>query len=276
MRRLLLFSVGIAALSLVVAGQASAKAIDWAGTMVLELGPLPPLVTNGSGVATVNSSSGSNHLSTLRLAGGISGTDIAPVTDPEVTGTIPSVRVTATLGTGTISGIVANTNPVLGQVAGNRTLPVLGLARVCIAVAGCAAALPLQLSQNNGNSGIGVGGLLTIGNKGNIRISIEATGWTIGTGMGISQTPNAGFTNRTRTGFVHDANSGTSSTAANSGIIQLISPMQVITDGVPGENEKLQLFGTLTIHFIPEPGVLLLLGSGVVGLVLIGRHRMRK
>jgi drug/metabolite transporter (DMT)-like permease len=29
------------------------------------------------------------------------------------------------------------------------------------------------------------------------------------------------------------------------------------------------------VHFIPEPGLLLLLGSGVVGLALVGRKRMR-
>jgi hypothetical protein len=30
-----------------------------------------------------------------------------------------------------------------------------------------------------------------------------------------------------------------------------------------------------SLHFIPEPGLLLLLGSGVAGLVLLGRSRMR-
>jgi len=30
------------------------------------------------------------------------------------------------------------------------------------------------------------------------------------------------------------------------------------------------------IRFIPEPGLLLLLGSGVIGLVVLGRTRMHK
>jgi hypothetical protein len=36
------------------------------------------------------------------------------------------------------------------------------------------------------------------------------------------------------------------------------------------------LFSTLTLHFIPEPGLLLLIGSGAVGLGLLGRSRMKK
>jgi hypothetical protein len=52
--------------------------------------------------------------------------------------------------------------------------------------------------------------------------------------------------------------------------------MQVVTNLTNGSNQKIALFGFLHIHFIPEPGMLLLLGSGVAGLVLLGRHRMRK
>ena len=52
--------------------------------------------------------------------------------------------------------------------------------------------------------------------------------------------------------------------------------MQVVTNLTNGSNLKIALFGFLTLHFIPEPGMLLLLGSGVAGLVLLGRHRMRK
>ena len=62
------------------------------------------------------------------------------------------------------------------------------------------------------------------------------------------------------------------------GVVQLISPMQVSTNlaGAGTSNEKIALFGFLTIHFVPEPGMLLLLGSGVAGLALLGRNRMRK
>ena len=94
--------------------------------------------------------------------------------------------------------------------------------------------------------------------------------------MGIQMTNNSGFKNVTITGFVHGPASNTSSTALASGVVQLISPIQVLTIGVPGQNEKLALFGTIRIHFVPEPGLVLLLGSGVVGLALLGRSRMKK
>jgi hypothetical protein len=84
------------------------------------------------------------------------------------------------------------------------------------------------------------------------------------------------FINVADAGFAHDPSSTTTNTAQPSGVVQLISPMQVRTNLATGSNEKIALFGILTIHFIPEPGMLLLLGAGVAGLVVIGRHRMHK
>jgi hypothetical protein len=38
----------------------------------------------------------------------------------------------------------------------------------------------------------------------------------------------------------------------------------------------MSLFIDFRLHFIPEPGLLLLVGSGVVGLGILGRARMRR
>jgi hypothetical protein len=35
-------------------------------------------------------------------------------------------------------------------------------------------------------------------------------------------------------------------------------------------------FGFFNLHFVPEPGTLVLLGSGIAGLVAFGRSRARK
>jgi hypothetical protein len=51
--------------------------------------------------------------------------------------------------------------------------------------------------------------------------------------------------------------------------------MQATTIGAGANNELLSLFSILTLHFVPEPGFLLLLGAGVVGLGILGRNRMR-
>jgi len=261
--------------SILIAGPAGAKTLDWHGTMDLELwgGGATSQTFQGSGVATVNDSSGSAHLSTLRLAGGISGSGVIPISDPETTGTIKSVQVvSARLGTGTLSGI-SGAPPINPPAA----IPIPGFARVCIFQADCAANLPLDLTENNGNTGIGVGGLITLGGQGTIRISIEGAPWTLATVSRIHQTNNGNFKTLSRVGFVHGAASGAdSSTATPSGVIQLIAPQQVATEGVPGNSTRQALFSTLTLHFIPEPGLLLLIGSGVVGLGLVGRHRMKR
>ena len=100
--------------------------------------------------------------------------------------------------------------------------------------------------------------------------------WTLGSANGLQATHEGAFRAVTATGFVHGAASSNSSTATNSGVVQLISPQQVTVAGVAGNNSTLTLFAALTIHFIPEPGLLLLIGSGVVGLGLLGRSRMKK
>jgi hypothetical protein len=43
-----------------------------------------------------------------------------------------------------------------------------------------------------------------------------------------------------------------------------------------GSFPELPLFGTMTLHIIPEPGTALLLGAGVIGLVAFGRKKIRK
>jgi hypothetical protein len=61
--------------------------------------------------------------------------------------------------------------------------------------------------------------------------------------------------------------------AAHNGVIQLISPFKVITNAagnLPGLATQTLTFAT------PEPGTLLLLGSGALGLALYGRRKMRK
>ncbi len=59
-------------------------------------------------------------------------------------------------------------------------------------------------------------------------------------------------------------------------LVTLDAPQSVVTAGMPGNSAAIPLFITMTLHFIPEPGLLLLLGSGVVGLGLLGRRRLKK
>jgi hypothetical protein len=270
MRRTIGLLLGLT-LALGVAGTASAKTLGWNGTMDISFAAFQSLRFEGSGVATVNNSTGGNHLNILRLAGGIAGSGTIPVTDPDGEGTIASIRISATLGTGTISGISGA--PPLNPPA---TLPVPGFSRICLLTVGCANQISLNNTTNNGNTGLGLGGLLTIGRFGSVRISLVGGVWTLGTTTLVTQTHEGNFKSLSVAGWVHGAASSNSSTAEPSGVIQMIAPQQVTVSGVTGNSTSATLFARLTLHFIPEPGLLLLIGSGVVGLGLLGRSRMKQ
>ena len=80
----------------------------------------------------------------------------------------------------------------------------------------------------------------------------------------------------THKGYAHGPPSAPSSTALTGGVIQLVSPTQLQNTGILGGNhDTIALFTTLTVTFLPEPGLLLLFVSGCAGLVLIGRNRIR-
>ena len=277
-----------------MAGAASAAPLNWTGTSTVLLGDFPDGILTGGGVATINGSSGvvPAHLNTLRLAasrGQIQGSFTRVVTDPD---TLPNGvyaliydDVGGLTGThGEISGGVASTSAGPG---GN--VPIHGVVKICILSYACDTSLDLVLSQpttvngvpGTGNKGVGVGGIITAGGYGGIRISLEAAPWTVKTRTSIDQitTPTNEtkriFTTWVAKGWAHGPGSTTTSTAQPSGVVQLITPNQVVTNLPLGSSDKLGSFVITVIHFIPEPGLLLLLGSGVAGLAILGRRRMR-
>lgn len=278
MRRLLVITAALV-LVLGLALEASANRLTWNGTLTTKLGAGRPSSITVDGLASINGGLQGKfneplpqHVNTLRIAitSGVPGGNAVPITDPEVTGVIRTIATTVNPGSGTFAPISG------GGPLTQNTYPVPGTAKICLVLSGCPSFLPLFLTENNGNTGVGVGGLVTVGKGGSLRVSLENNPWTIGTGMAVRETDNGARTTVTVSGFVHGPASNTSTTGDISGVIQLITPIQVTTIGVPGESEKLSLFGTMRIHFVPEPGLMLLLGSGVVGLALLGRSRMKK
>ena len=281
-----LLGLGTAVALVLGAGVAGAKPLNWSGTLSNFIGDLPTLSATGGGVATLNGTGGNlpAHLDSLKLAasrGHVTGTDTNIVTDPETVGNgIAAVIIQFQPGTGTLA-------PVSGA-AGSQTnltqnvMPIGGVAKICLLSTVCTDFLPLLLTQPTimgGIKGLGVGGLITV-HVGNIRISVEAAPWTVKTATAIDQTNDntgsAAFHAVTRMGFAHGPASGTTSTAQPSGVLQIVTPSQIRTNLSLGSSKKLGSITTLIVHFVPEPGMLLLLGSGVVGLALLGRNRMRK
>jgi hypothetical protein len=284
----------VAATSLVLgaAGVAGAAPMNWSGTASVTIADIPSFTFQGGGVATVNDSAGGvpAHLNTLRLKGSrgqISGIDTEFITDPETSGNgIAAVIVEFAGGTGTfspISGGAASTGPLSRNI-----MPVYGMAKICLLSTACTQYLVMPFTApttvngvpGSGINAVGVGGLLTAGGYGGIRISLQGAPWTIKTTTVTDQitTPTGGsrvFTLQTAQGWAHAPASTTTSTAQPSGVVQLVTPGQIVSNIPLGSNDKLGGMVVMVIHFIPEPGLFLLLGSGVVGLGVLGWRRRR-
>jgi hypothetical protein len=91
--------------------------------------------------------------------------------------------------------------------------------------------------------------------------AVAVTGITSGTPGGYANTVTfAGYDNRT---------------PAHRGTLLLVSPIKVVTNAAG----NLVVLTRQTLHFegeVPEAGTLLLLGSGVAGLVWLGHERARR
>jgi hypothetical protein len=276
MKRLFVLTVCALAGALAFGSVAQAAPLKWHGTSTGVIGTLPPIVLIGSGISTINGSTGYGHLNQAFNQTPFTGTVQVPVTDPEVTQAngIVAIRATITGGGGTATGISGGP-PI------STNFITLGMTKVCLYDPNCnpGGFLPLELYEHqtlSTEAGLGIGGLLSIGGFSGIRISVINNPWTLGNAAALDETDGGNFVNRTTNGFVHGPASLTSSTAKPSGVVQFVTPSQITTNLTAGSASLQSSINSIRFHFIPEPGMLLLIGSGVAGLILIGRSRMRK
>jgi hypothetical protein len=247
MRKLL----GILAVGALAFGTAQAQAatLPFAGALSISLAGLAPLTALGAGNATVTTTG--NHINTLNISAspfnavGV----LVPVTDPAAA-PIKGIQATLHNAAGAFSGATLG-----GAMAVN------GVTKVCLfkVCSNATANLSVPLSV------VGGGGVVAVPpgtTTASIHVTVVGAPWTAGT---------AAVGTVTVMGFQHGPASGTSSTAANSGAIRLVTPIFVSTD--IGPSAVVPGFGFLDLHFVPEPGTLLLLGSGIAGLVMFGRSK---
>jgi PEP-CTERM motif len=258
------------------AGATPAGASAFVGTLGIAVGTLGTLPFTGAG-------SGTSTANNLTVPGGtFAGMVSVPVTgNPPITNIVVNI---ASNGAGAWTG-----DPLTGA------MPIFGGA----AVKGNLGGGPLTLvgvpfftnhtpSSSAGNVGLGIGGsvLLTIGGNPNVYLNVFNTNWSEGmktvtglqyvyvyhapSGMAASMFFNSTFLNGTA------MYTGTDSrTPGGLGQVTLVSPTKVVTN-LTGGLLILVTLGKLTLNFVPEPGTLLLLGSGVAGLAALGRRRMRR
>jgi len=228
-------------------GQAHATQLGFVGDISISIAGLSPAQLPGSGTATINGSGGGTHINTLAVPASAFTIDhfILPVTDPGAA-PIKGIQVTAANAAGAF-------NNAGGPLHG--TMAINGATKVCLFGPCSAAVANISVPLNVA----GVGGSATVNAA--VALTVLGAPWTTGT---------AQIGTVTQMGHV----SPVSSTGMASGTVSLVTPVFVSTN--IGASAVVPVFALLNLHFVPEPGTLVLLGAGITGLVSYGRTRNRK
>lgn len=230
-------SLVLACASLGVTGAAHAGSLPFTASLTLEIVSLTPIPIGGGGTAVVNGSGGGTHLDSLALPASAIATSrlVVPMTDPGVA-PIYGIQVTAANGPGNFAG-------------GGGVMPLAGVAKICLFGSCPAATYNLSVPL----SAVGQGDTAYV-TGGGVNVTVVGAPWTTGT---------AAIGTLTQMGSL--------SVPAAGPAITLVTPVFISTN--IGGSSVIPAFGTLSLHFIPEPATFALLGAGIAGLVGIGRGR---
>lgn len=254
-----------------ISAPAGADTLDFVGNLSLGIGTLPaidlPSQGGGSLTATLGGASGV-HLSTVVVPASTFATE-------QLTVPVDSVTIMALIALdianqqGTFTGL--SDGPPAGGAMG-----LSGTIRICALVLPAACpflGIEVPLATPSGNIGLGIGGTQFV-TEGGLRLTLEHAPWTLGqAGAFTVHDSDTAVTTPLATGFAHGPASGTSTTGQPGGAVQLVTVSKVQTS-LASAFPQLAVSGTLTLQFVPEPGTLLLLGSGVAALGL-GVQRRR-
>jgi len=241
--RKLLGVIAASFLAIGVAGQAHAVNLGFTGSLTISLVGNNVSVL-GAGTAILNGSGSGGHINTLSLAGGTFATVgfVLPITDPAAA-PIKGLQVTVSNAPGVFAG------PTLVGA-----MPLVGTTKVCLflpcSIAVSNLAVPLSV--------VGAGGAAFV--TAAVNLTVVGAPWTTGTvAIGTITAMGGG--------------APASSTGMASGTVSLVTPVFVSTN-IPA-SAVVPVFGIISLHFVPEPGTLMLLGSGITALVAFGRNRAR-
>jgi hypothetical protein len=245
--RKLSYALAASLLAIGLAGQAQAVNLGFVGDLSIQIATLAPTQLPGSGTVTVNGSAGGGHINSLALPASVFAISgfVLPVTDPGAA-PIKGIQVTAANAAATFD----NSGGPLGG-----TMPINGSTKVCL-FGPCSAAVA-NISVPLNVAGVGGQAFVTAA----VNLTVVGAPWTTGTvSIGTITQMGGGAPN--------------SSTGMASGTVSLVTPIFVSTN--IGASAVVPVFGILNMHFVPEPGTLVLLGAGIAGLVSYGRTRNRK
>ena len=231
-------------LGVVAQAQATVLAVS-GGSLTIQIWTLSPISVPWGGTGSANvTPTGITGLSPGIFS--VSNLTV-PVTDPAafpITGVyVPS----AANGTGNFA--------FDGLGNGGGLMSVTGSANICL-FSPCSTPPPANVVvpfTTGGVNGVGLGGS-PIPAPGAVNVTVIGNGWTTGT---VSIGPVSA------TGSAFDGHS-----------VTLVTPIVISTN--IGADAPINAFGRMTLTFAPEPGTLLLLASGVAGLAVLGRKRMRQ
>ena len=242
--RKLLGVIAASFLAFGVAGQAHAVALGFTGGLTISLVGNNVTIL-GAGTASINGSGPGGHINSMALAGGTFATAgyVLPITDPAAA-PIKGLQVTAANAAGAFGGMSGG--------AGGGAMPLVGTTKVCLFGACSAAVANLAVPL----APVGAGGFAQV--TAAVNLTVIGAPWTTGTAAIGTVTAMGGGVPASNTG-------------AASGVLTLVTPVFVSTN--IGASAVVPVFGILTLHFVPEPGTLVLLGSGIAGLVAFGARR---
>ncbi len=239
-----------AALSMGISASAVAASLPFSGSLVFFISDEVQIGIAGNGIATVSGSGGGSQITRVGIASGVFNTQgfSVPVTDPAAS-PVNGLQITAHNASGDLATGAPSPMPMLGRVT------------VCL-FSRCDGAPPANVTVPV--SVVGAGGSATA--TGTVNVTVVGAPWTAGT---ASVPTTFGFA--TQMGFAHGPASASDTAANVSGVQSFVTPIFISTDLAVAP--AIPAFGILTLHFIPEPGTLLLVAVGLTGMAISRRRR---